>query len=455
MKGLIGNSLFAACCIATAVFTGCGNDSTSNANVTDNPTNTKSGTLPDTVASFNDLQMQYNCNSSLKCKGTFLLDMGYAVCDGNGSWTFGSLIHKMDCGIDYVPGYDDPISSSSAEEDAVNSSSSVTTQGDESRSSANNEVEDLSSSSTPEESSSSDGLKYEQKVVCSATATAGACDAMDKNDVSTWHFVGKDAFGDAVEYTYSVNADDDLVVSTKGVNGSNEKVVAHNMSKAVYAEMAFSAAKSTCESVGGNEAGADAEQTCDTLLVPVVEYGTLTDKRDNKEYKTVTIGKLVWMAENLKYEEYSRKIIDGEYFYEWVDAIDGPQVNDTLYCGTSEKCDISENIQGVCPDGWRLPSKADLESLVEIVGEEQENYLSATAGGKDLFGLSVVLTGYYNGYDGKLQYDGENINFWAADNSNWRADANATSLEITDSHVEIDEFPKGWGASVRCVKDAE
>ena len=140
--------------------------------------------------------------------------------------------------------------------------------------------------------------------------------------MSTWHFVGKDAFGDAVEYTYSVNADDDLVVSTKGVNGSNEKVVAHNMSKAVYAEMAFSAAKSTCESVGGNEAGADAEQTCDTLLVPVVEYGTLTDKRDNKEYKTVTIGKLVWMAENLKYEEYSRKIIDGEYFYEWVDAID-------------------------------------------------------------------------------------------------------------------------------------
>ena len=119
------------------------------------------------------------------------------------------------------------------------------------------------------------------------------------------------------------------------------------------------------------------------------------------------------------------------------------------------KCDISENIQGVCPDGWRLPSKADLESLVEIVGEEQENYLSVTAGGKDLFGLSVVLTGYYNGYDGKLQYDGENINFWAADNSNWRADANATSLEITDSHVEIDEFPKGWGASVRCVKDAE
>ena len=79
-----------------------------------------------------------------------------------------------------------------------------------------------------------------------------ACDAMDKNDVSTWHFIGKDAFGDDVEYTYSVNADDDLVLSTKGVNGSNEKVVAHNMSREVYALTAFNGVKATCESNVGN-----------------------------------------------------------------------------------------------------------------------------------------------------------------------------------------------------------
>ena len=455
MKSLFGNSFFAACCIATAVFTGCGSDSTSNAEVSDNPTNTKSGTLPDTVASFSDLQMQYTCNSSLKCKGTFLLDMGYAVCDGEGSWTFGSLIHKMDCGIDYVPGYDDPISSSSlSDAKGAESSSSVASQGNESSSSV--ESAEISSSSEVEESSSSDGIKYEQKVVCSAAATAGACDAMDKSDINTWHFVGKDAFDRPVEYTYKAEGRD-LIVTIKDADGTDTKTYSmYNMTSEVGIEMAFRAAKSTCEDVGGNEGVADdTEQTCDTLLVPVVEYGTLTDARDSKEYKTVTIGKQVWMAENLKYEEYARKVIDGEYFYEWVDAIDGPQVNDTLYCGTSEKCDISGNIQGVCPDGWRLPSKADFEALVEKVGEEPEKYLSVTAGGKDLFGLSVVLTGYYNGYDGRLQYNGENINFWAADNSNWRADGNATSLEITDSHVEIDEFPKGWGASVRCVKDAQ
>lgn len=454
MKKYTSYSLFAACCFATAMYTGCG-DSSSNAEVIDNPTDSKTSALPDTVASFSDLQRQYNCNSSLKCKGTFLLDMGYAVCDGEGGWTFGSLIHKMDCGIDYVPGYDDPISSSSlSDTDGAKSSSSVTSQGDESSSSV--ESSENSSSSEGEESSSSGGLKYEQKIVCSAAATAGACDAMDKNDISTWHFVGKDAFERPVEYTYTADGRD-LIVTIKDADGTDTKTYSmYNMTSEVGVEMAFNAAKSTCKDVGGNEAGAaDAEQTCDTLLVPVVEYGTLTDARDSKEYKTVTIGKQVWMAENLKYEKYSKAEIDGEYFYTWGAAIDGPLVNDTLYCGMDEKCDIDINIQGICPDGWRLPSKADFKTLLENVGDEPENYLSVTAGGKDLFGLSVVLTGYYNNYNGALQSDGENINLWAADNSNWRGGEYATSLEITDSHVEIDEFPKDWGASVRCVKDAQ
>ena len=457
MKKFKKYGLFAACCVATAMYTGCG-DSSSNAENIDNPRDAKNpntSALPDTVASFSELQMQYTCNSSLKCQGTYLLDMGYVVCDGENNWTFGSLIRKMDCGIDYIPGYDDPISSSSlSNANGANSSSSVASQGNESSSSV--ESAEISSSSEVEESSSSDGIKYEQKVVCSVVAAGGACDAMDKNDVSTWHFVGKDAFDRPVEYTYAADGRD-LIVTIKDADGTDTKTYSmYNMTSEVGVEMAFSAAKSTCKDVGGNEAGAaDAEQTCDTLLVPVVEYGTLTDARDSKEYKTVTIGKQVWMAENLKYEKYSKAEIDGEYFYTWGAAIDGPLVNDTLYCGMDEKCDIDINIQGICPDGWRLPSKADFKTLLENVGDEPENYLSVTAGGKDLFGLSVVLTGYYNNYNGALQSDGENINLWAADNSNWRGGEYATSLEITDSEVSIDEFPKDWGASVRCMKDAQ
>lgn len=103
-------------------------------------------------------------------------------------------------------------------------------------------IEDNSSSSTVDDIESS-----------SDVTDGDACDAMDKNDVSTWHFIGKDDFGDDVEYTYSVNADDDLVLSTKGINGSNESVVAHNMSKEMYALSAFNGVKATCERASGNE----------------------------------------------------------------------------------------------------------------------------------------------------------------------------------------------------------
>lgn len=450
MKKITSYSLLAACCVATAMYTGCG-DSSSNADGFDNlndPKNAKTGVLPDTVASFSELRMQYTCNDALKCKGTYLLDMGYAVCDGKGGWTMGGLIHGMGCGIDYIPGYDDPASSSSIAEDLDKSSSST-----EDSSSSNDD--DESSSSVSEGSSDPEGLKYEQKVVCSAAPASGACDAMVRNDVSTWHFVGKDDFDRPVEYTYTADGRD-LIVTIKDADGTNSKTYSmYNMTSEVGVEMAFSAAKSTCVSVGGNEASADAEQTCDTLRVPIVERGTLTDSRDNNEYKTVTIGKQVWMAEDLKYEKYAKSIENGEYFYTWVAAIDGPLVNDSLYCAFEEACDISGNIQGICPAGWRIPNKADVETLLANVGKEAETFLSVDAGGKDLVGFSANLAGYYNNYSGRLQSDGESLNLWVADNSNWRGAEYATSLEITNSGVSIDEFPKDWGASVRCMKDAK
>ena len=97
----------------------------------------------------------------------------------------------------------------------------------------------------------------------------------------------------------------------------------------------------------------------------------------------------------------------------------------------------------------------DFDTLLVNVGKEAKTYLSVEAGGKDLVGLSINLVGYYNNYSGRMQYDGESINLWAADNSNWRSSEYATSLEIKADDVSMDEFPKDWGASVRCVKDAE
>ena len=81
-----------------------------------------------------------------------------------------------------------------------------------------------------------------------------ACDAMVKSDVSTWHFVRSDAFGDDAEYTYKADGRD-LIVTIKDARGSTDTKTysMYNMESEVGVEMAYSAAKATCRDGGGND----------------------------------------------------------------------------------------------------------------------------------------------------------------------------------------------------------
>lgn len=73
------------------------------------------------------------------------------------------------------------------------------------------------------------------------------CDEMVKDDVSTWHFIRKDAFGDDAEYIYKAEGRD-LIVTINGANGSDTKTYSmYNMESEVGVEMAYRAAKATCE----------------------------------------------------------------------------------------------------------------------------------------------------------------------------------------------------------------
>lgn len=224
---------FAFLCAATAMFVACGDDSTSDPMAEwDTP---KSTELPESVASVSDLQMNYVCNAANKCKGVMTGDMGLAVCDGNGGWAFMSLIDNLGCPTD-----EPPVSS----EAFVESSASVPMSSEALPASSSSVVE-LSSETVVESSSSVEPLSSET-VPESSSEAVDQCEAMDKTDVSTWHFVRKDDFGDDVEYTYSVSGRD-LILTTSGVNGNSTKTLSmYNMESEVYVEMAFSAARATC-----------------------------------------------------------------------------------------------------------------------------------------------------------------------------------------------------------------
>ena len=72
---------------------------------------------------------------------------------------------------------------------------------------------------------------------------------MVKTDITTWHFTKNDDFGDPVEYQYSINGDGQIELTTSGVNitGETSTKVLYQKSTEVYMEMAYSAAKATCQ----------------------------------------------------------------------------------------------------------------------------------------------------------------------------------------------------------------
>ena len=233
---------------------------------------------------------------------------------------------------------------------------------------------------------------------------------------------------------------------------------------------------------------------------PNVKYGTMTDERDGKVYKTVKIGDQVWMAENLNYADSVKTPsligrstcydddpdncnITGR-MYSWVATIDSvalaTDAENPRECGPGNYCEL-EGIQGICPVGWHLPSRDEWETLIETAGgiylagdplksrsgwfsyEMEDEDAIASGNGTDDYGFSLLPAGNYgtsagpkeNGFSGI----GFRANLW---NSNWSiVGVSLYGVVGVDGRIEfcrVDERERltcndSFRFSVRCVKD--
>ena len=117
----------------------------------------------------------------------------------------------------------------------------------------------------------------------------------------------------------------------------------------------------------------------------------MEDSRDGKIYKTVSIGNRIWMAENLNYADSLKdsiligktKCVDsadqdcnslGRYYHKLViTQLDSNKLDS--FSGFFYPMDY----QGVCPDGWRIPSDNDWQNLVDFIKEsDKENDVLAS-----------------------------------------------------------------------------
>ncbi|MEI7595825.1 MAG: FISUMP domain-containing protein [Bacteroidota bacterium] len=225
----------------------------------------------------------------------------------------------------------------------------------------------------------------------------------------------------------------------------------------------------------------------------------LTDSRDGNIYRTVQIGGQCWLAENLKFlpigEEFDAAAggsLTEPYYYVY-NFVKGGNM-DTLKNDSAFKNYTTYGIlynwsaamgwngvgnpptqgtQGVCPNGWHLPTHDDWTTLEKNVGSNPDAfpYGGATVGflGTDEGdAIKDPNSGWCNGtpcgtsgfdalpggrrYSSGIFYGiGTGARWWSS--TEWGAGAWRRYLENVQSGVNRFTDYKTFGFSVRCVKD--
>jgi uncharacterized protein (TIGR02145 family) len=207
--------------------------------------------------------------------------------------------------------------------------------------------------------------------------------------------------------------------------------------------------------------------------------GTVSDI-DGNLYRTVAIGKYLWMAENLRTTSWSDHTgipyVEGNVSWAGLDSAG--------YCWYDDDKSKSGtfgalynwfavNRGNLCPDGWRVPSHNEwkyLEGYVDSLynignpvwnntglrGFNAGKRLKAASGwrlggnGTDDFGFSALPAGErLNSFNNTLGSSG----FWWSSTEESESGAWYRSMIYAFDNLSRDRHPKRMGFSVRCIRD--
>jgi uncharacterized protein (TIGR02145 family) len=229
-------------------------------------------------------------------------------------------------------------------------------------------------------------------------------------------------------------------------------------------------------------------------LNPDLTYGSVSDI-DGNTYGTIEIGTQVWMAENLKVSHYpdgtpitaisdeaewndmtpdvqaycwynnlTEYIDTSGALYTWAAAMNGELSSDTIPSG----------VQGVCPDGWHLPSDAEWKILEMFLGMTQadadnydwrgsdeggqlketgfSNWAFPNTGGSNSSGFTVVPGGFRSAKGVFYSVD-QSAAFWSTKAEEGTDMAWYRTLNFDREQVYRQYNDMRLGVSVRCVKN--
>lgn len=221
---------------------------------------------------------------------------------------------------------------------------------------------------------------------------------------------------------------------------------------------------------------------------------TLTDK-DGNVYNTVQIGSQCWMKENLRTTKYAEgtSLMQGSTTSDYIAYWYYPNNNSSnktsygllynwkaIMRNAPSSSSNPSGVQGICPNGWHIPSEAEWTQLTDYVSSKNEFFcddnmsyiakaLSTTTGwnsssypcwvgtnsiDNNTTGFSALPAG--NCLGSTLYYTnfGDACFFWSStEDNNDNEYVQHRTIRYTEATVLISHCKKNVGISVRCVRD--
>lgn len=208
---------------------------------------------------------------------------------------------------------------------------------------------------------------------------------------------------------------------------------------------------------------------------PDIQYDSIYDSRSKRYYRTVKINDQTWMAENLNYKVpdsycYDDREVNCNVYgrlYTWAAVIDSASLakdaTEPKECGYMKNCNLPHYVQGICPDGWRVPNHDDFQALqMYVTFEKMGERLKSASGwkdggdGVDRYGFSALPGGYALKNENVVIYyeSTERATFWSSTQNklNQRKEAYHMGLYEGAESGDVIPFIKNYAVSLRCIK---
>jgi len=199
------------------------------------------------------------------------------------------------------------------------------------------------------------------------------------------------------------------------------------------------------------------------------EIKSTTAKPIEKKLSTISIGKQLWMKENLKLDTFQNndEIFHAKTEKEWILAGENKI---PAWCYPNNDSNLGDEIgklynwyaasdpRGLCPLGMRVPKREDIDELISYLHSNNQNTKSLKSkhnwkrkgNGDDFYKMNIIP--YPKRYAmGTFTPDGYACAFWSQD-ENIHYTSYFWELRAENDDITLGKVDKNAGFLIRCIK---